>query len=118
MMKRIVGWIVLLPFCALLVVFALANRHLVAVNFNPFIPPEALDASFGVPMFLVIYAVLLIGVLLGGVATWFAQGYHRQNEKHWRRESVHLTRELEATRIKRGATDDRSLTEVDDLLTR
>jgi len=118
MMKRTVGWVVLLPFCALLVVFALANRQLVAVNFNPFIAPEALDSSFGVPMFLVIYAVLLIGVLLGGIATWFAQGYHRHNEKHWRRESAHLSKELETTRIKRGATEERSLTEVDDLLIR
>ncbi len=119
MMKRIVGWVLLVPFCAALIVFALANRQLVPVNFNPFTPPEVLaEASPGVPLFLVIYLVLLIGVLLGGIATWFAQGPHRSREKHWRRESAHLSRELEATRIKRGANEERSLTEVDDLLTR
>lgn len=104
MIKRIVGWLVLVPLCALLVVFALANRHAVVVNFNPFLATEgaAPPAAAGVPLFLVLYAVLLIGVLLGGVATWFAQGSHRRRERHWRRESAHLTRELEAARLARG----------------
>ncbi|MEX0599258.1 MAG: hypothetical protein WD205_01365, partial [Rhodothermales bacterium] len=65
MIKRIVGWFVLVPLCAVLIVFALANRQLVVVNFNPFIPPQDLAApGFGVPLFLVIFAVLLAGVLL------------------------------------------------------
>ena len=34
--------------------------------------------------------VLLIGVLLGGIATWFAQGQHRQREAALRRESERL----------------------------
>lgn len=119
MMKRIVGWLVLVPFCVALIVFALANRQLVVVNFNPFTAPESLDEpGFGVPLFLVVYAVLLIGVLLGGVATWFAQASHRQRERHWRRESAHLTKELEATRIARASDEQRALADVDDLLSR
>lgn len=119
MMKRIVGWVVLLPLCVLLILFALANRQAVPVNFNPLTPPEALAANgSGVPLFLLIYAVLLVGVLLGGIATWFAQGHHRSLEKHWRRHSAHLSQELQATRKKRSADEDGPLTEVDDLLSR
>ena len=88
MVKRIVGWVVLVPLCAVLIVFALANRQLVVLNFNPFVPVEQLAApGYGVPLFIVLYVVLLIGVLLGGIATWFAQSHHRQRERHWRREA-------------------------------
>ena len=120
MVQRIVGWFVLVPLCAALIVFALANRQLVVVNFNPLIPPDALTApGFGVPLFLVIFIVLLIGVLLGGVAAWFAQGRTRQERRHWRREAEHLTREIEILRRAPGtAKDPAALLEVDDLLDR
>jgi hypothetical protein len=98
MTKRLVGWFVLLPLSAVLIVFALANRQLVVVNFNPFQPVEAMTEGFGVPLFLVVYAVLLIGVLLGGVATWFAQGHHRVDKRRFRRESERLHRDLDAAR--------------------
>ncbi len=99
MLKRIVGWFVLVPLCAVLIVFALANRQLVVVNLNPLASTEALASTgVGVPLFLVIFAVLLIGVILGGIATWFAQGAHRRDERHFRRETERLHRELEVAR--------------------
>ena len=99
MLKRIVGWFVLVPLCAVLIVFALANRQLVVVNFNPLTPVEALaDSGVGVPLFLVIFGVLLVGVVLGGIATWFAQGTHRRDERLFRRENERLHRELEVAR--------------------
>jgi uncharacterized integral membrane protein len=117
MVKRIVGWLVLVPLCALLIVFALANRQFVALNFNPFMAPEALQQpGYGVPLFLVLYVVLLVGVLLGGTATWFAQNQHRQRERHWRREAQMLNGELEALRRSQSQPAGGSLSEVDDLL--
>jgi len=118
MVKRIVGWLVLVPLCAVLIAFALANRHFVVVNFNPFTPIEASAApGYGVPLFLVLYVVLLIGVLLGGVATWFAQGRQRQRARHWRREANALNSELEALRKAQGLpAGGKQLSEVDDLL--
>lgn len=99
MVKRIVGWFVLVPLCAVLIVFALANTQLVIVNFNPFAPADELAAArLGVPLFLVIFCILLVGVVLGGIATWFAQSQHRRDERHWRRESERLHRELDAAR--------------------
>ncbi|RUT30308.1 DUF1049 domain-containing protein [Arsenicitalea aurantiaca] len=118
MVRRIAGWIVLVPLSAALIFFALANRQLVAVRFNPFgqdVDPAA--PQFGVPLFLVIFAVLLVGVLLGGVAAWFAQAPHRQRERHWRREAEHLRRELDALQRNRAGRDtDRRLVEVDELM--
>jgi len=99
MLRRIVGWIVLVPLSVVLIVFALANRQLVVVNFNPFVPTDALASpGVGVPFFLVLFGVLLLGVVLGGIATWFAQAPHRRDERTYRRESERLNRELEAMR--------------------
>ncbi|MEO6395888.1 MAG: lipopolysaccharide assembly protein LapA domain-containing protein [Devosia sp.] len=99
MLRRIVGWIVLVPLSLVLIVFALANRQLVVVNFNPFVPLDAMTSpGIGVPFFLVLFVVLLLGVLLGGVATWFTQGQHRRGERSYRRETERLSRELEAAR--------------------
>ena len=99
MIRRIVGWVVLVPLCLVLIVFALANRQLVVVNFNPLVPSETLATpGVGVPFFLVLFAVLLFGVVLGGVATWFAQGQHRRDARTWRREAERLTREVDAIR--------------------
>jgi predicted phosphohydrolase len=51
-------------------------------------------------------------VLLGGVATWFAQSPHRRDERHWRRETERLHRELDAAR---RAPANQALLDVDDL---
>jgi uncharacterized integral membrane protein len=99
MLRRIVGWVVLVPLCLVLIVFALANRQLVVVNFNPLVPSGALSTpGIGVPLFLVIFTVLLFGVVLGGVATWFAQGQHRRDERAYKRETERLNREVDVLR--------------------
>ena len=116
MVKKIVGWLVLVPLCILFIAFALANRHFVLVNFNPFVPVDPVAApGYGVPLFLVLYVMLLVGVLLGGIATWFAQARHRSSERHWRRESQALQGELAALRKAPGAAG-APMAEVDDLL--
>jgi uncharacterized integral membrane protein len=94
MIRRIVGWVVLVPLCLALVVFALLNTQPVQVRFNPFGPRPDSD----VPCFVVIYGVLLLGVILGGIATWFAQSVHRRDERNWRREAERLRRDLEESR--------------------
>ncbi len=117
MVNKIVGWLVLVPLCALLIAFALANRQLVSVNLNPFTPVvDSGAAGYGVPLFVVLYVVLLIGVLLGGIASWFAQGEHRRRERHWRREAQQLGQELETQRRRNSQGGSAPHGEVDDLL--
>ena len=117
MVNRIVGWVILVPLCLGLIVFALANRHFVAVNFNPFVSVEGeIAPGYGVPLFVVLFIVLLVGVLLGGIATWFSQARHRRGEKHWRREAHQLNGELEALRRSQGLTPTDPRGDADDLL--
>lgn len=119
MINKMVGWLVLVPLCAMLIAFALANRHLVAVNLNPFVgaPPEG-AGGYGTPLFVILYVVLLVGVLLGGIASWFAQAPQRRRERHWRREAQALAQELETARraAEQAPGRGQTLSEVDELL--
>jgi uncharacterized integral membrane protein len=105
MLRRIVGWVVLVPLCLVMIVFALANTQPVQLYFNPFAPRVPVEGA-GVPLFLVLFTVLLFGVLLGGIATWFAQGHHRRDERTYRREAERLNREVNAIRRPSLTVDD------------
>jgi uncharacterized integral membrane protein len=76
-MRKFFTGLVLIPLGVVFVVFAVANRHAVTVSFDPF---NSTDPSLGVrlPLFVVIIAVAILGVVAGGSATWFRQ-------RHWRR---------------------------------
>jgi uncharacterized integral membrane protein len=76
-MRKFFTALVVIPLGVVLVVFAVANRHLVTVSFDPF---NSTDPSVAVtlPLFVVIIAVAIAGVVAGGCATWFRQ-------RRWRR---------------------------------
>ena len=76
-MRKFFTALVLIPLGLIFIVFAVANRHLVTVSFDPF---NSSDPSAGVtlPLFVVIITVAIVGVVAGGCATWFRQ-------RHWRR---------------------------------
>jgi uncharacterized integral membrane protein len=76
-MRKFFTAVVLIPLGLILVVFAVANRHLVTVSFDPF---NSTDPSIAIrmPLFVVIIAAAIVGVVAGGSATWFRQ-------RHWRR---------------------------------
>jgi uncharacterized integral membrane protein len=76
-MRKFLKALIVVPLGLLFVVFAVANRHFVTVSFDPF---NTRDPSVGVtmPLFAVIIAVAILGVMAGGIATWFRQ-------RHWRR---------------------------------
>ena len=59
-MRKFLTALVLIPLGLIFVVFAVANRHLVTVSFDPF---NSTDPSVGVtlPLFVVIIAVAIIG---------------------------------------------------------
>ena len=71
-MRKFFSALVLVPLGLLFTVFAVANRHLVTVSFDPF---NSTDPSVAVrlPLFVVIITVAIIGVAAGGSATWFRQ---------------------------------------------
>ncbi len=93
--KRLVAWLLLIPFCILLVLFTLANRQNVLVQFDPFVSDPAILPALEIPMFLVIYFMLILGVVLGGLATWFAQSGQRRQKRQWRNKAKQLQNQQE-----------------------
>jgi uncharacterized integral membrane protein len=78
-MRKFLNVLIVLPLGLILIIFAVSNRHFVTVSFDPFNTTEpALSASL--PLFALIIAVAIVGVVAGGLGTWFGQ-------RHWRRAS-------------------------------
>ncbi len=77
MLRKIVNVLVILPLAIVFVVFAVANRHLVTLSLDPF---NSADPALGVtlPLFVVMIAAAMLGVIVGGIATWFGQRRWRQ----------------------------------------
>ena len=86
MLRKVVNVLVILPLAMIFVVFAVANRHLVTLSFDPF---NASDPALGVtlPLFVVIIAVAMLGVIAGGIATWWGQRSWRQAARRHEAES-------------------------------
>src|SRR3954463_8092216 len=76
-MRKFFTALIVIPLTLLLVVFAVANRHFVTVSFDPF---NSRDPSIAVsmPLFAVLIEAAISGVLAGGIATWFRQGFWRR----------------------------------------
>ena len=76
-MRKFSHGLVLIPLGVVFVVFAVANRHLVTVSFDPF---NSTDPAVGVtlPLFVVIIAVAILGVVAAAWRPGFGSG-------HWRR---------------------------------
>ena len=80
-MRKFFSGLVLIPLGLVFIVFAVANRHLVTVSFDPFNSTNP-SVAVTLPLFVVIIAVAILGVVAGGTATWFRQ-------RHWRRAARH-----------------------------
>jgi len=94
MFRKILRTIVLIPAAAVLVALAVANRQPVTVSFDPFDPADPAYA-LTTPLYLVGFALLIMGVVLGGIATWLEQGKSR-------RTSARLAAELGVVRSELG----------------
>lgn len=94
MFRKFLWLFLILPAGAVLVTFAVANRHTVRLNLDPF----ALDTAylaFEAPLFLYLFGALSAGLLLGGCATWFTQRKWRKRARKRSSEAALLHRETD-----------------------
>ncbi|MGL4437977.1 MAG: LapA family protein [Bosea sp. (in: a-proteobacteria)] len=104
-MLRFLKMLLAIPAALAIVLFAVANRQTIRVSFDPF-SREAPALFVDVPLFTVALAALAIGIVLGGVAAWLAQGHHRKAERQLKREVNRLSNE---TANLKAATPESSL---------
>ena len=106
MLRKIVNALILLPLGLIFIVFAVANRHLVTVSFDPF---NSSDPAIGLslPLFVVVVLMAMLGVIAGGVATWFGQRRWRVAARRYEADAHEVRMQL-ASLQQRVAADARN----------
>ena len=96
-MKRLLYLVLLLPIGIALIVLSVANRQDVMLRLDPFndINPAL---SLELPFFAFLFAALLLGMIIGGIAVWFGQGRHRKEARRERGQARRWRDEAEANR--------------------
>jgi hypothetical protein len=108
MIRKFVKAIVAVPAALVLAGLALANRQLVTVSFDPFDASD-MDFTVTVPLWLLGFTILTVGVVLGGVAAWLKQGRHRRGRSRLAAENVMIRTELASLKGKAARVAGRSL---------
>ncbi len=99
-MRKLFRLLVALPLAFVLVILAVANRHVVRLVLDPF-APESPALFVELPLYVYLFAAMLAGLLLGGIVTWITQSRWRKTARRrtaeaqkWRREVERVTRQL------------------------
>ena len=92
-MARFFKWLFLLPIIVIGLALALANRQLTTIYFDPFPNGGVNGPQISAPFFLILFVALMIGVIIGGVATWVGQGPNRRAARRARAELRRLNAE-------------------------
>ena len=82
----------------------MANRQTVTVSFDPFSAASPAYAAT-LPLFAIVFAVLILGVLVGGVAAWIRQGKWRRAARKLDGEVRELHQEMDAVRRRFGTAE-------------
>jgi uncharacterized integral membrane protein len=102
MLRKIVMALILVPLAIALIAFAVANRRPVLISFDPFDLAHP-AVSLELPLFAVLLAFLLGGVVVGGAAAWLRQGKWRRAARLAQGEARELRAELD--RLRRQAAE-------------
>jgi uncharacterized integral membrane protein len=95
--RKIVSALIIVPLAVVIIVFAVANRQSVTVSFDPFSSTSPAYAAT-LPLFVVIFGVLIVGVLVGGIAAWIGQAKWRRLARKRDADVRVLHQELETIR--------------------
>ncbi|MFC4624694.1 lipopolysaccharide assembly protein LapA domain-containing protein [Daeguia caeni] len=87
--KRILMIVIFVPLAVILIALAVANRTSTVLTIDPFNPGNP-ALSYTAPLFLWLIGALIVGVLIGSAATWFAQGKHRRTARRHKLEAQQL----------------------------
>jgi uncharacterized integral membrane protein len=104
MFRKIVTVIIVVPLAVAFVAFAVANRQAVTVSFDPFAAVSPAYAAT-LPLFAILFAVLILGVLIGGIAAWIRQSKWRRSARRLDGEVRALHDEMESIRRRFGTPE-------------
>ena len=94
MVRKLVFWLALVPLAIVILMFAVANREIVTVSFDPFSATDP-AASVRVPLFVLVFVLVILGVIIGGIAAWLRQAEYRRAARRRESDVNALRREVE-----------------------
>jgi uncharacterized integral membrane protein len=104
LISKIAAALILVPLGIVLIALAVANRQSITISLDPFAADrQASLATPPLPLFVVLFAVLIFGVMIGGFASWLRHGGGRRAARRLQRELSLLRAELEALKRRREA---------------
>lgn len=85
------------PVAIVVMALAVVNNQPVTIAFDPFTPATPFFA-LTVPLYVVFFVALMLGILLGGMGAWARQGRFRRAARQNRREAARWRVEAERLR--------------------
>lgn len=101
MLNRIIVVVILVPVAVVLVALAVANRQPASFTLDPFNPGNA-ALTLQLPLFVMLFLALIIGMVIGGGAAWLKQGRYRKEARAKRREVQNLLQQKQPVSATRG----------------
>lgn len=97
MLNRIVVVVVIVPVAIILIALAVANRAPATFTLDPFNPGNP-GLTLQLPLFVMLFLALGLGMVVGSMATWWKQGRYRREARLKAREVETLMSELSQRR--------------------
>ncbi|MBM3527451.1 MAG: DUF1049 domain-containing protein [Alphaproteobacteria bacterium] len=101
-MRKLVTASILVPIAAAIVMFAVANRRSVVLSFDPFSAADP-ALALSVPLYVLIFLLVGVGILVGGVAAWLRQHKWRARARRAEADARELRTRLDAQGIRETA---------------
>lgn len=102
MWRKLILALVVVPLGVVLIALAVVNREPTTLILDPFGGAEP-NLSLQAPFFLFLLGAFALGLVVGGLASWFNQGKWRRTAREeareardWRRQADRLEKELES----------------------
>jgi uncharacterized integral membrane protein len=115
MWRKLVLALILVPLAIVLITLAVVNRTETTLILDPFGRSEG-GYALQAPLFLFLLGAFTLGLIVGGIATWFRQGKWRRTAREGARETRELrqqTDRLERELEGAGVVHDRPRLAVD-----
>ena len=100
-MRKLITILILAPIAIVVIMFAVANREVISVSFDPFDTAHP-ALVLKTPLFLLIFVLVGLGVLVGGVAAWLRQHKWRARARRAEAEVRELRARLEVGQPRRN----------------
>ena len=100
-MRKFFAIAILVPLAIIIVMFAVANREIITVSFDPFDPAHP-ALALKMPLFTLIFALVAVGVVVGGIAAWLKQQKWRMRARRAEAEARDLRILLDSAEPRRN----------------